>query len=53
VRSAAFCHLVNIGYRAGRPLRISQSTGRCLGDEQANALFTRNYRSPYTVPRIT
>lgn len=53
VRSAAFCHLVNIGYRVGRTLRISQSTGRCLGDEQANALFTRNYRSPYTVPRIT
>ena len=53
VRAAAFCHLANISYRVGRTLQISPSTGRCLGDEQANALYTRNYRSPYTVPRIT
>jgi len=53
VRSAAFCHLANISYRVGRPLRVSQSTGRCLGDEQASALFTRDYRSPYVVSRVT
>ncbi|MBI3683421.1 MAG: gfo/Idh/MocA family oxidoreductase, partial [Acidobacteria bacterium] len=49
-RSAAFCHLANISYRAGRMLRLSPSTGRALGDEEANALFTRNYRRSYAVP---
>ena len=50
-RSAAFCHLANIAYRVGRTLRLSPSTGRFLGDEEANALFTRNYRQPYVVPQ--
>ena len=49
-RSAAFCHLANISYRVGRLLRLSQSTGRVLADEEANAHFTRNYRRPYVVP---
>jgi predicted dehydrogenase len=51
VRSAAFCHLANISYRVGRTLRMAQSTGRFLGDEEANALLTRNYREPYIVSR--
>ena len=50
-RAAAFCHLANISYRVGRTLRIAQSTGRFLGDEEANALRTRNYREPYVVPQ--
>jgi predicted dehydrogenase len=49
-RSAAFCHLANISYRVGRTLRMAQSTGRFIGDEEANALLTRNYREPYVVP---
>jgi len=49
--SAAFCHLANISYRVGRALRMDQSSGRFLGDEEANALLTRNYREPYVVPR--
>ena len=50
-RSAAFCHLANTSYRVGRTLRLSPSTGRALGDEEANALYTRNYREPYIVPQ--
>jgi len=50
-RSAAFCHLANISYRVGRLLRLSQSSGRALADEEANAYFTRNYRRPYVVPQ--
>jgi predicted dehydrogenase len=50
VRAAAFCHLGNIAYRVGRLLEISQSTGRFLGDEQANSLLARDYRAPYVVP---
>jgi predicted dehydrogenase len=50
-RSAAFCHLANISYRVGRTLRVSQSTGRFLADDEANAQLTRDYRDPYVVPR--
>ena len=50
-RSAALCHLANISYRVGRTLRVAQSSGRFLGDEEANALLTRNYREPFVVPR--
>jgi predicted dehydrogenase len=49
-RAASFCHLANIAYRAGHTLRISESTGRFMGDEQANAMFSRNYRAPFVVP---
>ncbi len=49
-RSAAFCHLANIAYRVGRTLRMDQSAGRFLGDDEANSLLTRNYRAPYVVP---
>lgn len=52
-RSAAFCHLANISYRVGRALRLAQSTGHFLGDQEANALLTRNYREPYVVPNIS
>jgi predicted dehydrogenase len=49
-RSAAFCHLANIAYRTGRLLRMNDSNGRFLGDEEANSMLTRNYRAPYVVP---
>jgi predicted dehydrogenase len=49
-RSAAFCHLANISYRVGRTVRVDQSTGHFLNDDQANGLYTRNYRAPYVVP---
>ncbi len=50
VRSAAYAHLANIAYRVKRTLKLAQSTGRFVGDEEANALLTRNYRAPYVVP---
>jgi hypothetical protein len=31
---------------------VDQSTGHFIGDDQANALFTRNYREPYVVPAV-
>jgi predicted dehydrogenase len=48
-RSAAFCHLANIAYRVGRTLRMDKN-GRFTGDSEANAMLTRKYRAPYTVP---
>lgn len=49
-RSAAFCHLANIAYRTGRQLKLDPSSGRPIGDKEASALMTRNYRNPYIVP---
>ena len=51
-RAAAFCHLANISYRTGRTLRLSQTTGDFIDAGDANALFSRNYREPYTVPSL-
>ena len=50
-RSAAYVHLANISLRVGRTLRMDQSTGRFLNDDQANAMLTRDYREPFVVPR--
>jgi predicted dehydrogenase len=49
-RAAAYCHLANIAFRTGRILRVAQSTGRFIGDDEANSMLTRNYREPYVVP---
>jgi hypothetical protein len=49
-RAASFCHLANISYRTRRTLRLSESNGRFLEAEDANAFLTRNYREPYVVP---
>lgn len=48
-RSAAFVHLANISLRVGRSLKIAQSSGRVIGDDQANAMLTRDYREPYVI----
>jgi predicted dehydrogenase len=50
-RSAAFVHLANISLRLGRTLRMDQSSGRIVGDDQANSMLSRDYREPYIVPR--
>jgi predicted dehydrogenase len=48
-RSAAYVHLANISYRVGRMLRLAAPTHRFVGDEQADALLTRDYREPYVI----
>jgi hypothetical protein len=48
-RSAAFCHLANIAYRTGRVLKLD-ANGRFINDDEANAMQTRDYRTPYVVP---
>jgi len=46
--SAAMCHLANISYRVGRRLTLEDGP-RFSGDDEANALLTRDYREPYVV----
>ena len=51
-RAASFCHLANISQRTGRTLRISQTTGKFVDADDANALYSRDYREPYVVPAV-
>ena len=43
-------HLANISYRLGRELRFDAATYKCVGDDEANAMFKGAYRSPFVVP---
>jgi predicted dehydrogenase len=47
--STDLCHFANISYRTGRLLNLDVAAGRFRGDPEANALLTREYRSPYVV----
>jgi predicted dehydrogenase len=51
--SVQLVHLANISYRTGRTLQFDADNFQVTGDEQANAMFTRNYRAPFVVPTIT
>jgi len=48
--STVLVHLANISYRLGRTLRFDPTTLKCVGDEEANRLFSREYRKPFVVP---
>jgi predicted dehydrogenase len=50
VPSVTLIHLANISYRLGRTLNFDAATMTCKGDAEANAMFTRPYRAPFTVP---
>jgi hypothetical protein len=48
--SSSLCHLANISYRLGRTLAFDPQTETFPGDEEANRLLSREYRSPYVIP---
>jgi predicted dehydrogenase len=48
--SSSLCHMANIAYRTKKTLEFDPKTEKFLGDSEANALATRNYRKPYVVP---
>ena len=48
--STALCHLAVIAYKTGRTLTFDPKTETFPGDDEANALLTRKYREPYTLP---
>ena len=48
--SSAYCHLGNIAYKLGRKLRVNPSSESFLGDPEADAMLTREYRAPFVVP---
>ena len=49
-RSSALCHLGNIAYRLGRSLNFDPKSETFGTDEAANAMLTREYRSPFLMP---
>ena len=48
--SSALAHLGNISYRLGRQLEFDPIAERFIGDEDANAMMTQQYRAPYLMP---
>ena len=50
--STTILHLANISYRVGRTVYFDEATYSCTGDAEANALFERQYRPAFTVPKI-
>jgi predicted dehydrogenase len=50
-RSTFMCQLANISYRlGGRKLIVNAATESLVGDDEANKLLKREYRSPWVVP---
>jgi predicted dehydrogenase len=48
--SSALAHLGNISFRLGRQLTFDPAAERFIGDEEANGMLTREYRTPYVLP---
>ncbi len=50
--SCVHCHLGNIAYRIGRSLVFDPKTERFVGDDEANALIKRDYRTGFEPPQL-
>ena len=52
--SSALAHLGNIAYRLGKQLQFDSVAERFIGDgeNEANAMLSRDYRAPYVLPEI-
>lgn len=48
-RSATCCHLANIAMRLGRRLQWDPIGERFVNDDEANAMLTRPYRTPWSL----
>ncbi|MGD0778931.1 MAG: gfo/Idh/MocA family oxidoreductase, partial [Candidatus Solibacter sp.] len=48
--STASCILANLSMKLGRTLTWDETTGRVIGDDEANRLLLRRYRNPWVHP---
>jgi predicted dehydrogenase len=51
--SSALCHLGLVSARLGRSFQFDPKTEQVIGDAEANAMMTRQYREPYVVKPIS
>ena len=51
--SVQTCHLANIAYRTGRIVKWDPVKEQVVGDPEANALASRAYRAPWTLPTLS
>jgi len=51
-RSTSACQLGNIAFRVGRRIRWDAQKEEIIGDREANAYLTREYRKPYDLPDV-
>jgi predicted dehydrogenase len=50
--STTLIHLANISYRLGRTVNFDSASYACVGDKEANEMFTRHYRQGFVVPKL-
>jgi predicted dehydrogenase len=50
--STAICHLGNICTRLKRDIQFDPKAENFGSDKEANALLTKEYRAPYTLPKV-
>ncbi len=50
--STTICHLGNICTRLKRDIRFDPKAENFASDRDANALLTKEYRAPYTLPKV-
>ena len=50
--STVLIHLANISYRLGRTVNFDAANYSITGDKEATAMFTRQYRAPFVVPKL-
>ncbi|QEG36308.1 Gfo/Idh/MocA family protein [Bythopirellula goksoeyrii] len=51
-KSSLLCHLGNISHRVGRPIETNSQNGHIIGDTEAQALWTREYRQGWELDDI-
>ena len=48
--SCGLVHLGEVAYRTGRVLHFDPESEMVEGDPEANAMLTKEYRAPWTIP---
>jgi predicted dehydrogenase len=50
--STTMCHLGNIAFRVGHEIRFDQQAQQFVDDPDADALLSKSYRDPWTLPSL-
>jgi predicted dehydrogenase len=50
--STTLCHLGNVSYKLRREIRFDPKTEKFVNDAEANKLLSKEYRAPYSLPKV-